>query len=94
MLHIPQELLGEMTPAVRAFVESLLAENTALRKRVEELARRLGMNSGNSSLPPSSDGPGQQPVAAAKPKSNRKCGGQCRTGNGEVSSVIRSGLAR
>ena len=49
---IPQELLDEMTPAVRAFVEALLAENTALRKRVEQLEHRLGMNSGYSSLPP------------------------------------------
>ncbi|WP_397569243.1 IS66 family transposase [Schlesneria sp. T3-172] len=74
--QIPRELLDEMTPAVRAFVEALLAENAALRSRVEELERRLGMNSGNSSLPPSSNGPGQQPVATPKPKSNRKRGGQ------------------
>jgi hypothetical protein len=52
MLEIPPELLEQMTPAVRAFVEMVLAENAALRKRVDELERRLGMNSGNSSLPP------------------------------------------
>jgi transposase len=34
------------------------------------------MNSGNSSLQPSSDRPGQQPGSTAKPKSNRKRGGQ------------------
>lgn len=76
MSQIPEELLNEMTPAVRAFVEALLAENAALRSRVEELERRLGMNSGNSSLPPSSDGPGQQPVVTPKPKSKRNRGGQ------------------
>jgi transposase len=75
-LEIPRELLEEMTPAVRAFVEVLLAENAALRSRVEELERRLGRNSGNSSLPPSSDGPGQQPMRTTKPKSKRKRGGQ------------------
>ncbi|NIA16566.1 MAG: transposase, partial [Nitrospiraceae bacterium] len=32
-------------------------ENAALRKRIEELERLLGMNSRNSSMPPSSDGP-------------------------------------
>ncbi|MFN9290301.1 MAG: DUF6444 domain-containing protein, partial [Planctomyces sp.] len=47
-----------------------------LVKRLEELERRLGMNSGNSSLPPSSDRPGQQPVTTVKPKSTRKRGGQ------------------
>lgn len=46
MSQIPQGLLDEMTPAVRAFVETLLAENAALRSRVEKLERRLGMNSG------------------------------------------------
>ncbi|MFM7036316.1 MAG: DUF6444 domain-containing protein [Planctomycetaceae bacterium] len=46
------------------------------QKRIEELERRLGMNSGDSSLPPSSDRPGQQPVSTAKPKSRRKRGGQ------------------
>ncbi|MFM7038982.1 MAG: DUF6444 domain-containing protein [Planctomycetaceae bacterium] len=34
------------------------------------------MNSGNSSPPPSSDRPGQQPVSTAKPRSKRKRGGQ------------------
>jgi len=34
------------------------------------------MNSGNSSLPPSSDGPGQQPVKPTKGKSGKKRGGQ------------------
>lgn len=76
MSQVPQELLDEMTPAVRAFVQALLAENAALRQRVEELERRLGMNSGNSSRPPSSDGPEQQPVKPAKGTSGKKRGGQ------------------
>jgi transposase len=82
-LEIPPELLREMTPAVRAFVESLLvtiAEQqkviVAQQKRIEELERRLGMNSGNSSMPPSSDLPGQEPSKPARPGSKRKRGGQ------------------
>lgn len=83
MSEIPPELLKEMTPAVRAFVESLLATIAeqqkvivAQQKRIDELERRLGMNSGNSSMPPSSDGPEQQPGKSQKPKSKRKRGGQ------------------
>lgn len=66
MSEIPLELLNEMTPAVRAFVELLCVRIqeqdriiAAQQKRIEELERRLGMNSGNSSLPPSSDRRGQ-----------------------------------
>ena len=40
-----------------ACISRLEKENAALRKRVEELERFLGMNSRNSSKPPSSDGP-------------------------------------
>lgn len=66
---IPQEAWDQSGPAARACLLVLV-------RRLEELERRLGMNSGNSSLPPSSDRPGQQPVSTAKPKSNRKRGGQ------------------
>lgn len=83
MSEIPPELLHEKTPAVRAFVESLLATIAeqqkliaAQQQRIDELERRLGMNSGNSSRPPSSDGAGQPPVRTVKPKSKRKRGGQ------------------
>lgn len=81
--QIPPELAEQMTPAVRAFVDSLLATIVAqqatidrLQQRIDELERRLGMNSGNSSQPPSTDGPEQTPVKAAKPASGRKRGGQ------------------
>ena len=46
-----------------------------LMARVEELERRLGMNSSNSSKPPSSDPP-ETPAARKKKKSKRKPGGQ------------------
>ncbi|MFN9134359.1 MAG: DUF6444 domain-containing protein, partial [Planctomyces sp.] len=46
---IPQEAWDQSGPAARACFLMLV-------KRLEELERRLGMNSGNSSLPPCSDG--------------------------------------
>jgi len=36
-------------------IAELKAENARLKKRIEELQRLLGMNSKNSSKPPSSD---------------------------------------
>lgn len=66
---IPQEAWDQSGPAARACFVMLVA-------RIEELERRLGMNSGNSSMPPSSDGPADEPVKASPPKSNRKRGGQ------------------
>jgi hypothetical protein len=93
MSEIPLELLNEMTPAVRAFVELLRARIqeqdrviAAQQQRIEERERRLGMNSGNSSLPPSSDGPGRQPVSTAPQSRNPPT-------NAEVSPGIRSELA-
>lgn len=68
MSEIPPELADEMTPAVRAFVESLLG-------RIAELEARLGMTPQNSSLPPSSQHPHARP-APPKLKSKRKRGGQ------------------
>lgn len=44
----------------------LVAERNGLRQRNEELSRRLGLNSTNSSKPPSSDG--------LKRKRSRVCG--------------------
>ena len=68
MLEIPPELAEEMTPAVLAFVESLLG-------RIAELEARLGMTPQNSSLPPSSQHPHAKP-ATKRQKAKRKRGGQ------------------
>ena len=46
------------------------------REWMIEQARRLGLNSGNSSLPPSSDGPADAPVKTEPKPSGRKRGGQ------------------
>lgn len=49
--------LAATPPAVLDLLRTLLAENAALRKRVEELEAKLGENSSNSNKPPSSDSP-------------------------------------
>lgn len=66
--QIPERLQAEMTPAVRAFVESLL-------RRIEDLEARLKQTSRNSSLPPGSQHPHAKPPSTRK-KSKRKRGGQ------------------
>lgn len=55
----------------------LRPENTALQARIAELERRLGLNSGNSGKPPSSDGL-KKPVrvSSLRDRSGRKPGGQ------------------
>jgi len=67
-LAIPPELEAEMTPAVRAFVESLL-------ERIRKLEARVGLNPQNSSLPPSTRHPHARPQPP-KRKSKKKRGGQ------------------
>jgi transposase len=44
------------TEELRVLVAALMAENRALKERVAELERRLGLDSANSGKPPSSDG--------------------------------------
>ena len=65
---IPKELAAEMTPTVRAFVESLLM-------RIDDLERVIKTPQ-NSSLPPSSQHPHAKPPNKKKPRSKRKRGGQ------------------
>jgi transposase len=67
-LTISPELEAEMTPAVRAFVESLL-------ERLRNLEARVGLNPQNSSLPPSTQHPHARPQPR-KRKSKKKRGGQ------------------
>ncbi|MFD4144602.1 IS66 family transposase [Streptomyces sp. NPDC058572] len=59
------ELRSELA-AARVEIAELRAENAELRAENAELKRRLGMNSKNSSKPPSSDGPAK-PVSLRKP---------------------------
>jgi len=52
-----------------AYIKQLEKETVELKKRIEELERLLGMNSTNSSRPPSSAPPG---IFAVSPKHRRK----------------------
>jgi transposase len=63
---------------LRAQNAALLAQNAALVARVAQLERQLGLNSGNSGKPPSSDGLKKQParVGSLRERSGRKPGGQ------------------
>jgi uncharacterized coiled-coil protein SlyX len=44
-----------------AIIAELREQNSKLARQVAELLERLNQNSGNSHLPPSSDGPGGRP---------------------------------
>src|SRR2546425_290813 len=63
---------------VEGQVATLSAQVAALTKQVAELMEKLGRNSRNSHLPPSSDGPGQRgPSGQGKAnQGTRKRGGQ------------------
>src|SRR5215218_1346862 len=66
------EAAGEvLTPSVRAAVEGMVAK---LEERIRELEAQLGLNSSNSSKPPSSDGPSV--VRQKKKLTGKKRGGQ------------------
>lgn len=60
-----------------AIIKTLMAQNKALLERVEQLERQVGLNSSNSSKPPSSEGLGK-PVRtkSMRKKAVRSVGGQ------------------
>ena len=54
-----------------AYIKQLETENAELEKRIEELERLLGINSKNSSKPPSSDPPGMSVVLPKRRREKR-----------------------
>ena len=73
-VRIPVELEAEMTPRVRAFVATLLAEIDRLKEEVADLKKRLPKTPQNSSTPSGSQHP------HAKPKRRKRKGGRKRGG--------------
>ena len=74
---IPPELEAEMTPAVKAFVLSLLAQIDDLKKQVADLTDKVDkLTPRNSSLPPSTEHPHAKPKRKTPKGRKRKQGGQ------------------
>ena len=72
--------------ALQVEIALLRAENAALLERLADLERRLGLNSGNSGKPPSSDGLKKPPrVSSLREPSGKKTGGQ----NGHPGTTLR-----
>ena len=81
--QISEEEWAQTPPRVRELLEYLLAENAALKKKIEDLEVKLNKDSSNSNKPPSSDSPfagskndNQVDPPEKKKKKKRKPGGQ------------------
>jgi transposase/uncharacterized coiled-coil protein SlyX len=70
-----------------AVIEAQARTIEALQAEVVELKRRLGRNSGNSSQPPSADGPGVSPLRVARRRSGRKPGKQPGAGGSALLQI-------
>ena len=79
-MNAPDSRSGPSQEELIALVAAQAAEIAALKARLAELERRLGLNSSNSGKPPSSDGLNKPPRAARtkslRGPSNRPSGGQ------------------
>ena len=71
--------LRDALPPLQAALAGAQETIAQLRARIDELERRLGLNSANSGKPPSSDGlkrPTRKRTMSLRESSNRKPGGQ------------------
>lgn len=73
-LEAENAALREVVEAQAAVIEQLRATVARLEARVVELERQLGRNSGNSSLPPSTDNAEARAVRAARRQAKREKG--------------------
>ena len=76
MSEIPPELLAEMTPAVRAFVESWMLQMAEMQARmqaeIDDLKAQVKkLTPKNSSVPPSTQHPHARIAEKTKPKSKK-----------------------
>ena len=76
----PEELLAEVSPAVRAYIDALEAVARAQDARIAALEARLREDSGTSSRPPSSDPPKTRAQRRAPPPSGGEDGERRRRG--------------
>src|SRR5450755_1430282 len=70
--------LESLVAALQAQIAQQQTVIAALQTRIAELERQLGLNSGNSGKPPSSDGLRKKParVSSLRERSGKKTGGQ------------------
>ena len=77
MEHADQPSQSQAIETLLAIIEAQRKEIAGLLARVSELERRLGLNSSNSSKPPSSDGLSRPPrTGSLREKTGKKSGGQ------------------
>jgi len=73
---ITEEIIARQPPEAQAIIRALLADNAALKARIEELERQAkGRTPQNSSPPPSAQHPHARPQPP-KRKSKKRHGGQ------------------